>query len=64
MERIVYRIIDRQTQEPVGVYSRSYREVYDFPSPDAALSANVRGVHRDGERYRVAKIRVTEEEVG
>lgn len=62
-EKTIYRIIDLATNEPVGVYSRAYRDEYDFGSPDAALSANVHGVHRDATKYRIAKIKVTEEEI-
>jgi hypothetical protein len=57
----IYRIIDRATGEPQGVYSRAYCDEFDFYSPAEALSANCHGIHKDGARYAIAKYRVTYE---
>ena len=57
----VYRIIDQNTGEAVGSYSRACCDEYDFPSAEYARTANVHGVFLDKEKYRIAKYRVTYE---
>lgn len=57
----VFRIIDRETGEAVGSYSRASCNEYDFKSPDEARSANVHGVFKDKEKYKISKYRVTYE---
>ena len=57
----VYRIIDLATDLPVGSYSQANHDEYDFHSPEAARSANVHGLFRDTNRYRVNKFKVTYE---
>lgn len=58
---IVYRIINRATGTAQGVYSRAYRDEYDFASPEEARSANVHGVYADKAQYAIAKYRVVYE---
>ena len=57
----VYRIIDRATGEAVGSYSRACRDEYDFHSEEAARNANVHGMFKDENKYRIEKYRVTYE---
>lgn len=57
----VYRILDRQTNEVQGVYSRAYHDDTDFPSKESALHANCHGIHKDKTKYKIAKYRVTYE---
>ena len=57
----VFRIIDRRTGEPVGVYSRACCEEFDFESADDARDAHFSGMHADKSRYRIARYRVTYE---
>jgi len=58
---IVYRIIGRETGEPVGSYSRAYCDEYDFRSVDSARNANCHGMFKDKEIYKIAKYKVTYE---
>lgn len=57
----VFRIIDRDTSEPVGSYSRAYCDEFDFRSAEEARSANCHGMFRDRRKYKIAKYRVTYE---
>lgn len=57
----VYRIMNRETGEPVGSYSRAYCDEYDFNSADEARSANCHGMFQDKNKYGIAKYRVTYE---
>lgn len=58
---IVFQIIDRNTELPVGSYSRSYCDEYDFTSPEHARQANCHGVFENREKYKINKYRVTYE---
>ncbi len=58
---IIYRLIDKETGEPVGSYSRAYCDEYDFDSADQARNANCWGIFQDKEKYSIAKYRVTYE---
>ena len=58
---IVYRIIDKQTGESVGSYSRAYCDEYDFNSVAEAREANCHGRFEDREKYKIAKYKVTYE---
>lgn len=58
---IIYRIIDNETGDACGSYSRACCDEYDFESPSQARSANVHGIFNDSKRYRIAKYRVTYE---
>ena len=57
----VFRIIDRNTGEPVGSYSRAYCDEYDFGSVESARHANCHGMFEDKVKYAIAKYRVTYE---
>ncbi len=59
--KTVFRIIDRQTGEAQGSYSRAYCDEFDFYSPDQARTANCHGIFKDRKKYRIAKYRVTYE---
>jgi hypothetical protein len=59
--KTVYRIIDRNTGDAVGSYSRSYDDEYDFESKSSARNANCHGEFKDKEQYAIAKYRVTYE---
>ena len=58
---IVYRILDRNTGEAVGSYSRAYCDEYDFESPEYARQANCHGVFEDRAKYKIAKYQITYE---
>lgn len=62
-EKIVFKIIDKATGKPQGVYSRSYHDEFEFSSKEDALNANCHGIHRDESRFRIVKYRVTYEEI-
>lgn len=55
----VYRIINRNTGEPVGSYSRAYCDEYDFTSADQARRANCHDIFMDREKYAIAQYQVT-----
>ena len=57
----IFRIIDNDTGDAVGSYSRAYCDEYDFKSIKEARRANVHGVFEDKKKYNVAKYRVTYE---
>ena len=56
--KIVYRIIDRTTGEVQGSYSRAYCDEFDFNSVDEARNANVHGIFKDNQVYKIAKYKV------
>ncbi len=58
---IVYRIIDRSTDEAVGAYRQAYHDKYDFDSPMAARNANCFGLFTDDSKYKIAAYKVTYE---
>lgn len=58
---IVFRIIDRQTGNAIGSYSRAYCYEYDFESANEARTANCHGLFKDKEKYKIAKYKVTYE---
>ena len=58
---IVYRIIDRATQEAQGVYSRACCDEYDFGSVEQARRSNCHDIYEDRDLYAIAKYRVTYE---
>jgi len=55
---IVYRIINKNTGEPVGSYSRAYCDELDFSSVDSAREANCHGLFEDKTQFSIAKYRV------
>ena len=58
---IVYRIIDKNTGEAQGSYSRAYCDEYDFGSVDEARNANCHGKFQDTTKYMIAKYKVVYE---
>lgn len=58
---IVYRIINKETGDAVGSYSRAYCDEYDFSSVREARTANCHGVFEDRDKYKISKYRVTYE---
>ena len=58
---IVYRIIDRKTNEAQGSYSRAYCDEYDFESAEKARKSNIHGVFENRKKYKISKYRVTYE---
>lgn len=54
----VYRIINRQSGEAVGSYSRACCDEYNFRSAESARSANCHGEFEDKGKYAIAKYRV------
>ncbi len=57
---VVFRIIDKNTGEAVGSYSRAYCDEYDFTSVQEARTANCHGMFESDE-YKIAKYKVTYE---
>lgn len=55
----VFRIIDRNSGEAVGSYSRAYCDEYNFSSVSEARNANCHGMFEDKEKYKIAKYKVT-----
>lgn len=55
----VFRIIEVDTGNAVGSYSRAYCDEYDFASPQEARTANCHGMFEDRKKYKIAKYRVT-----
>jgi hypothetical protein len=58
---IVYRIIDKQSGEACGSYSRSCCDEFDFNSVSDARNANCHDKFKDKKQYKIAKYRVTYE---
>ena len=55
---IVFRIIDRDSGDAVGSYSRAYCDEYDFHSVYDARHANCHGMFKDKGTYKIAKYKV------
>lgn len=58
---IVYRILNRNTNEAKGSYSRACCYEYDFKSADEARESNCHGIFKDKDMYKIAKYKVTYE---
>lgn len=58
---IVFRIIDRESGEAIGSYSRAFCDEYDFHSAHEARHANFHGMFEDKTKYKIAKYRITYE---
>ena len=58
-DQIVFRITNRETEQPVGSYSRACGDEYDHNSADNARNANVHGMFENREKYRIDRYRVT-----
>jgi hypothetical protein len=57
----VFRLIDRQSGNAIGSYSRACCDEFDFTSIDEARNANVHGMFKNVNKYKVAKYKVTYE---
>ncbi len=57
----VFRIIDKETNEAVGSYSRACHDEYDFNSVSEARNANCHGMFENKEKFKIAQYRVTYE---
>ena len=57
----VYRILDKESNEPQGVYWRGNYDKYDFESVESARSSNVHGIYEDRGKYKIAKYKVAYE---
>ena len=57
----IYRIIDKQTGQAKGSYSRAYCDEFDFSSVDDARHANVHGIFKDKDKYKISRYKVTYE---
>ena len=57
----VCRIVDRDSGNFVGSYSRAYCDEYDFKSAYEARLANCHGMFTDEKKYKIAKQKVTYE---
>ena len=55
----VFRIINNETGEAKGSYSRAYCDEFDFESAESARRANCHGIFEDKEKYSIAKYEVT-----
>jgi len=57
----VFRIINRETGQPEGSYSRAYCYEFDFKSAYEARLTNCHGMFTDEKKYKIAKYKVTYE---
>jgi hypothetical protein len=55
---IIFRIINKETGNAVGSYSRAYCDEYDFNSVSEARNANCHGIFKDKDKFKIAKYRV------
>ena len=55
----IFRIIDKDSEEAVGSYSRACCDEFDFDSVSEARNANCHGVYKNKEKYKIAKYKVT-----
>lgn len=58
---VVYRIVNNDTNNFEGAYSRACCYEYDFESANQARSANVHDIFKDTKKYKIAKYKVTYE---
>lgn len=56
-EHTVYRIVDKETNSYVGVYSRACPDEVDFVSEEQARAANCHGTFQDKGKYDVVKLK-------
>ena len=61
--REMFRIHNRATGGVEGVYTRANYDWDEFPTAIEALNANCYGIHRDRGEFRIARYRVTIEEL-
>jgi hypothetical protein len=58
---IVFRVINNETGDHAGAYSRAYCDEFDFNSAEEARNAMFSGEFKNRDKYRIAKYRVTYE---
>ena len=59
--KIVFRILNNETNAVEGSYSRACHMEYDFQSVASARNANCHDLFQDKKKYRIAKYKVTYE---
>ncbi len=58
---VIYRVVNKETGDVMGSYSRACCDEYDFNSISEARESNVHGIFRNKDKYKVSKYRVTYE---
>ena len=58
---VVYRIVNRETGDHVGSYTRGNYDKYDFGSINEARHDNCHGIFENRDKYAIAAYRVTYE---
>ena len=59
MNKVVFTLHDRETDEQQTAYSRDYHDEREWESALSARRSNVFGVYTDVDKYRVRKWQVT-----
>lgn len=55
----IYRIVDRYTNEEVGVYMQpTARDEYNFSSVESARRSNCHGIYEDKAKYKIRKYKL------
>lgn len=55
----IFRIVDRETNEEVGVYMPpTARNEYNFKSIEAARGSNCHGIYKDKSKYKIRKYKL------
>lgn len=55
----IYRIVDRETDEEIGVYMPpTARDEYNFNSIKAARESNCHGIYKDKAKYKIRKYKL------
>ena len=60
-EKIIYRILNNETDKYEGAYSRAAHTEYEFSSVRDARSSNVNNIFKNKRQYRIQKWKVTYE---
>ena len=61
MSKIVYKILNKDTGNFEGSYTRGNYDKFEWDSEWSALNANVHGIYKDGNKYEIKKYKVTYE---
>lgn len=59
LEKEVFKIVDLESGEFKGAYSRSYGDKMEFDSISDARTSNVHGMFEDKSKYKIQRWRVT-----
>lgn len=59
--KVIYQIINHESGEIEGAYSRAYHTEYEFNSIDSARHSNCHGEYKDRVKYKIKKYKVTYE---